>query len=376
MDFDIVIIGGGVIGLSAAAELCDGKKNVLLIERHPSFGNETSSRNSEVIHAGIYYPTGSLKAKLCVAGNKSIYEWCNKYNVPHNRIGKYIIAVNSDEAEELDNIYQRAKNNGVENIRYASISELNREEPNIKAYSALFSPDTGIIDSHSLMQSFEFKAMKNDCNFAYKHTVVGINKIPDGYEMEIIAPDGEHLIISTNIVINAAGLDSDLIAEMSGIDIDEHKYRLHYCRGHYFRIKSIKKNLVHHLIYPVPQKNVSGLGIHVTVELNGELKLGPDTEYLYRRVQDYSVSEDLQDKFYRAASSYLSGLDYNDIYPDQSGIRPKLQAKGEPFRDFVIAEESDKGLPGLINLIGIESPGLTCCLEIAKMVREMIGEKK
>ncbi len=372
MDFDIVIIGGGVIGLSAAAELCDGKKNVLLIERHPSFGNETSSRNSEVIHAGIYYPTGSLKAILCVSGNKSIYEWCNKNNVPHDRIGKYIIAVNSDEAEELDNIYQRAKNNGVENIRYASISELNREEPNIKAYSALFSPDTGIIDSHSLMQSFEFKAMKNDCNFAYKHTVVGINKIPDGYEMEIMAPDGEHLNISTNIVINAAGLDSDLIAEMSGIDIVEHKYRLHFCRGHYFRIKSIKKNLVHHLIYPVPQKNGSGLGIHITVELNGELKLGPDTEYLDKRVQDYSVSEDLQDKFYRAASSYLSGLDRNDIYPDQSGIRPKLQAKGEPFRDFIIAEESDKGLPGFINLIGIESPGLTCCLEISKMVSGMI----
>lgn len=372
MEFDIVIIGGGVIGLSVAAKICNGQKNVLLIERHPSFGNETSSRNSEVIHAGIYYPTGSLKAKLCVAGNKSIYEWSKKHNVPHNRIGKYIIAVNKEEAEELDNIFQRAKNNGVENIRYATISELKSEEPNIKAYSALFSPDTGIIDSHTLMQSLEFEAMNNDCNFAYKHTVSRISKAQNGYEIEIIAPDGEQLIISTNIVINAAGLDSDLIAEMSGIDIDEHKYRLHYCRGHYFRIKSIKKNLVRHLIYPVPQKNGSGLGIHITVELNGELKLGPDTEYLEKRVQDYSVSEELQSKFYMAASSYLKGLDYNDIYPDQSGIRPKLQAKGEPFRDFVISEESDKGLPGFINLIGIESPGLTCCLEIAKMVRGMI----
>lgn len=375
MDFDIVIIGGGVIGLSIAAEICDSNKNVLLIERHPSFGNETSSRNSEVIHAGIYYPTGSLKAKLCVAGNKSIYEWCEKNKVPHRRIGKYIIAVNSEESEELENIYQRAKNNDVENIRPASISELNREEPNVKAYSALFSADTGIIDSHSLMQSLEFKAIENDCNFAWKHTVKGIKKVDNGYELEISAPDGEAIIIYANIIINAAGLDSDLIAEMPGINIDEHKYRLHYCRGHYFRIKSVKKNLVNHLIYPVPQKNVSGLGIHVTVELNGELKLGPDTEYLDERVQDYSVRGELQDKFYRAASSYLSGLDYNDIYPDQSGIRPKLQAKGEPFRDFIISEESNKGLPGFINLIGIESPGLTCCLEIAKMVKEMINSR-
>ncbi len=372
MDFDIVIIGGGVIGLSIAAEISNGNYNILLIERHTSFGNETSSRNSEVIHAGIYYPTNSLKAKLCVQGNKSIYDWCEKFNVPHKRIGKYIIAVNKEEAEELENIYQRAKNNGVENIRHASVSELKKEEPNVKVYSALFSPDTGIIDSHSLMQSFELKALEKDCNFAWKHTVVGINRNAKGYDIKILAPDGEMLTITTNVLINAAGLDSDLIAEMAGIDIDGHRYRLHYCRGHYFRIKSIKKNLVNHLIYPVPQKNVSGLGIHVTVELNGELKLGPDTQYLDERIQDYSVPEELQDKFFRAASSYLSGLDYNDIYPDQSGIRPKLQGKGDSFRDFVISEESDKDLPGLINLIGIESPGLTCCLEIAKMVKDMI----
>ncbi|MCX7736374.1 MAG: NAD(P)/FAD-dependent oxidoreductase [Candidatus Kapabacteria bacterium] len=372
MDFDIVIIGGGVIGLSVAAELSDGKNNVLLIERHPSFGNETSSRNSEVIHAGIYYPKDSLKAKLCVPGNESLYEWCHKYNVPHKKIGKYIIAVNKDEADELENIYQRAKNNGVEKIRPASISELKKEEPYVKAYSALFSPDTGIIDSHSLMQSLEFKASENDCNFAWKHTVNGIIKLNDGYEVNIIAPDGEPLSITTKIIINAAGLDSDLIAQMVGIDIDKYKYRLHYCRGHYFRIKSSKKYLVHHLIYPVPQKNSSGLGIHVTVELNGELKLGPDTQYLDERVQNYTVPEELQDKFYQAASSYLTGLDYNDIYPDQSGIRPKLQGKGEPFRDFIIAEEKDKGFPGFINLIGIESPGLTCCLEIAKMVKGFI----
>lgn len=372
MDFDIVIIGAGVIGLACAAELSDKKKNVLVVERHNSFGKETSSRNSEVIHAGIYYPTDSLKAKLCVAGNKSLYQWCEKYNVPHRRIGKYIIAVNEEEAEELENIYLRAKNNGVERIRPASLNELLSEEPNVKAYSALFSPDSGILDSHSLMQSLEFKALENDCNFAWKHTVSGITKLNEGFELEIIAADGENIIITAKYIINAAGLDSDLIASIAGIDIDKHKYRLNYCRGHYFRIKSAKKSLVSHLIYPVPQKNVSGLGIHVTVELNGELKLGPDTHYLEKREQNYSVPEELQEKFYQAATSYLSGLDYNDIYPDQSGIRPKLQGKGEPFRDFVISEESEKGLPGLINLIGIESPGLTCCLEIAKMVSKLI----
>lgn len=367
MDYDIVIIGAGAVGLACAAMLSE-KYSVLVIERHESFGQETSSRNSEVIHAGIYYPTGSLKANLCVPGNKSIYDWCARYNVPHNRIGKYIIAVTQDEEEKLEKLYQQAIANGVDGIHHVSMSDFKIIEPNVKATTALWSPSTGIMDTHSLMQSYEFVALNNGCDFAWKHELKGISKIDGGYSLSIIDPDGGEALIQSPIVINAAGLDCDTVAEMAGIDIYKEHYDIQFCRGHYFRIAPGKKNLVNHLIYPVPPNDALSLGIHVTIELNGQLKLGPDTQYLTQRVQDYNVAPTLQDKFYKAASRYLNMLEYNDITPDQSGIRPKLQKAGEPFRDFIIKEESDKGLPGLINLIGIESPGLTCSLEIGKYV--------
>ncbi|MDQ1265917.1 MAG: hypothetical protein QG635_1069 [Bacteroidota bacterium] len=372
MDYDAVIIGGGVVGLACAARLSERNLRLLLLERHPSFGRETSSRNSEVIHAGIYYPKDSLKAKLCVPGNRSLYKWCEQKNIPHKRIGKYIVAVNHSEKEELENIFQRAKNNGVENIIHASLNRIKSDEPNVKAVAGLWSPDTGIVDSHSLMASFAENARLNGCDFAWKHKVSGINPIGNGYELDILDPENSPCKITTQYIINSAGLDSDLIAEMAGIDIDLAGYRIHFCRGHYFRIVPSKKGLVKHLIYPAPNKKLSYLGIHLTLELSGELKLGPDVEYLPERIQDYRVPENLREQFYIAVSTYLTGLDIDDIYPDQSGIRPKLQTEGGDFRDFIIKEESEKGLPCFINLIGIESPGLTSCLEIARIVNDYL----
>jgi L-2-hydroxyglutarate oxidase LhgO len=372
MDYDIAIIGAGVIGLACASQLAEKGKSVLVIERHSSFGWEISSRNSEVIHAGIYYPKDSLKARLCVTGNHSLYEWCESKNVPHIRIGKYIVAVTKSEEEELDNIYNRAVGNGVIGLIRIPFDEVRQNEPNITCSSALWSKDTGIIDSHKLMESFAEDARSKNCDLAYKHSLNGIIKINDGYELEILDPGGMPCHISAAVVINAAGLDSDTVAEMAGIDVEKAGYRLHYCRGHYFRVVSSKRDLVSHLIYPVPHKNIRDLGIHVTIELGGEIKLGPDVQYLTDRRQDYRVPNNLHKDFYHAASRYLMNLQYDDIYPDQAGIRPKLQVEGGDFRDFVIKEESDKGLPGFINLIGIESPGLTCCIEIAKMVDEML----
>ncbi len=372
MDYDFVIIGAGVIGLACAEKISKLGHSCLVIERNPGFGWETSSRNSEVIHAGIYYPQNSLKAKLCVSGNRSIYEWCVKYDIPHRRIGKFIIAVDENEEFEVEQIFENAKRNGVDGIRKVSLFDFEKAEPNIKAKSAIFSKDTGIIDSHKFMASLEELAKKSGTDFAYKHKVVNIEKSNQGYELEIIDPFGENCRISANYIINAAGLDCDTISELAGINVDKACYRLQYCRGHYFKLNSAKRNMVNHLIYPVPNKSLSGLGIHVTIDMAGDLKLGPDTEFLTERTQDYTVNEHLKQKFYDAAQRYIPTLDLEDIQPDQAGIRPKLKAEKGEFRDFIIKEESDKGLPRLINLIGIESPGLTASLAIAEEVRTLI----
>jgi len=371
MDYEVVIVGGGVVGLACATELSKTFRSVLLIERHESYGRETSSRNSEVIHAGMYYPSASLKAQLCVKGNKLLYEWCEKRNVPHRRIGKYIIAVSKDEVARLDGILLQGKANGVD-IDYADMSEFHRVEPHIKAVAALWSPNTGIIDSHSLMKSFVDYSSEAGCDFAWKHELVGIDISEGGYLLAVKDSTGELFRINCRFLINAGGLDSDTIAKMAGIDIIKANYQLNYSKGHYFRISPGKSHLAKHLIYPVPLRKLEGLGIHITIDLNGGLKLGPDNSQLEGRYLDYSVPPELHEKFYTAASAYIDGLAPEDIYPDQSGIRPKLQKPGDDFRDFVISEESGKGFPGFVNLIGIESPGLTCCLSIAEKVKELI----
>jgi len=373
MDYEAIVIGAGVVGLAVATRLSESM-SVLLIERHPSFGRETSSRNSEVIHAGIYYTKDSLKAKLCVEGNKMLYEWCENHDVPHKRIGKYIVAVNDEDCDGLNNIMRKAQLNNVEIIEFADMDRLKSEEPYVIAKAALWSPNTGIIDTHSLMASFEKVSIDNGVDFAYNHSVYRIEKIDDGYEVFVNGPENEEFRVKANKVINSAGLDSDIIAMRAGIDIDKEKYRLYYSRGHYFRIIPGKNYLVSHLIYPVPPKNLSNLGIHITVELDGSLKLGPDVEWLNNRRQEYNVSELLHNKFFQSVSWYLKDLEYDDIFPDQSGIRPKLHKEGGEWRDFIIKEESDKGLPDFVNLIGIESPGLTCCLSIAKYVQMLLNK--
>lgn len=371
-DYDILIIGGGVIGLASAAILGEAGYSLLLIERHGSFAFETSSRNSEVIHAGIYYPQDSLKAKLCVPGNISLYEWSEKHNVPFKKIGKFIIATNDQEAEKLDSIFINGKQNGVNKLQKVTKDHVLKKEPHIKLKEAIFSPDTGIIDTHKLMQSFVDHAEKFDVDLAWKHTVKNIEYTGNSYSAEIMDPNADIHKIKVNSIINSAGLESDMIAQNAGIDIDKNNYRLNYCRGHYFRITPGKKHLAKRLIYPVPPDHNESLGIHITPDISGELRLGPDTMYLDERVQDYTVPMDLKQKFYESVSTYLDGIQPDDLYPDQSGIRPKLQKKGEPPRDFVIKNEADEGLPGLINLIGIESPGLTSSIEIAKYIKNLL----
>ncbi len=371
----ILIIGAGAVGLAIAAGLSNKYKNIIVIERHPFFGNETSSRNSEVIHAGIYYPPNSLKAKLCVAGNRLLYDWCRAYNVSHKRIGKYIVAVNQSELDALNNLYQNAIINGVDGIFKLNKSEISEAEPNIKAAAALFSPSTGIVNSHELMYSFEMVAKKNGADFAYNHTVIGIKRINEGYEISVNDTNRNTSKIICDVVINSAGLDSDTIAALAGINVVNSNYQLTYCKGHYFRLKPSKSTetaYVKRLIYPVPPADMSYLGIHLTLELNGEIKLGPDVEWLSGRQKDYSFPTNLKDKFFESANKFLKGISTDNLFPDQTGIRPRLTTQNGGFRDFIIKEETEKELPGFINLIGIESPGLTSCLEIAKLVESYI----
>ena len=365
MDTDVVVIGAGVVGLACARELAARGRDVLLIERHERFGVETSSRNSEVVHAGIYYPAGSLKARLCVRGNRSLYAWCASHGVPHARLGKLIVATSADEEPKLEQILQQALANDVTTLRPLTAAEVRGIEPHVRATRGIWSPDTGIVDSHQLMASLLADAQARGITVALRHEVVGAQPAPGGYRLTARS-DAETTTLEARSVVNAAGLDADSVAALPGLDVERCGYRQHYARGHYFRVHPRKQGLARHLVYPAP--STTHLGIHVTFDLAGGMRLGPDLEYLPGRTQDYEVPERLRAVFLTAASRYLEGLELEDLAPDLAGIRPKLQAPGAPQRDFVIREESARGLPGWVNLVGIESPGLTCCLEIATMV--------
>ena len=370
MDVDAVVIGAGVVGLACARELATAGHDVLLMERHERFGVETSSRNSEVLHAGIYYPPGSLKATLCARGNAGLQAWCAAHQVPYRRLGKLIVATDAGEEAKLAGILERAEANGVHSLRALAPAEIRTVEPHVRATAALWSPDTGIVDSHLLMARLLADAEGAGCAAAWRHTLVGVDVIPDGYRVTAATEGGEETGVTARRVVNSAGLDADRVAALAGFDLDACGYRLHYARGHYFRVHPRRQHLASHLIYPTPIHG--GLGIHVTLDLAGGLRLGPDVEYLPERTQDYAVPEALRERFHGAVSRYLEGLEPADLSPDLAGIRPKLQAPDEDFRDFVIREESDRGRPGWVNLVGIESPGLTCALEIGTMVRESL----
>jgi L-2-hydroxyglutarate oxidase LhgO len=369
MDFDVAIVGAGVVGLACAERMARAGRSAVLIERHGRFGQETSSRNSEVIHAGIYYPRGSRKARLCVAGNRSLYAWCAAHGVRHARVGKYIVAAAAAEEPELAAILERGRANGVANLAHVTEARLAREEPNVAATAALFSPDTGIVDSHGLMQSLLDSARARGLDVAFRHLLRGVEQIAGGFRLQLEDPEGAPSNVAAAQVVNAAGLESDAVAALAGVDVDLAGYRLRYVKGRYARVN--RPGFVRHLVYPVPPPSLLGLGVHTTVQLDGGIRLGPDAEVLPGRSIDYAVPDEIVPRFHAAASRYLRGLREEDLAPDQSGVRPKLSVAG-PAADFVIAEESARGLPGWVNLVGIESPGLTCALEIAAEVEQLL----
>jgi len=365
---DIIIIGSGSVGLSIAAELSKKQKDIVVIERNPSFGQETSSRNSEVIHAGIYYPKDSLKLKTCLEGNRLLYEFCVHNKIPHKRLGKLIIATNKDEVKDLEKLYTLGRDNGACGLKLLSKADIKRMEPGINAQAAIYSPSTGILDTHSFMRSLAGSFEKAGGQIAYNSEVAAIVKTPGGYEVTVTDSQKDNFTLNSNVVINSAGLNSDKIAALVGLDKAE--YKLKYCKGDYFRLSHSKKAGIKHLVYPVPKESGSGLGIHLTLDLTGSVRLGPDDEYVEKI--DYKIDPSKAKLFYESVKSFLPFIDLNHITPDTSGIRPKLQGEGEGFRDFVIRHEDACGFPGFINLIGIESPGLTASLSIAKMVAKSL----
>ena len=363
MDCDIAIIGAGVIGLAIASELADNQLNIYIVEKNESHGLGISSRNSEVIHAGIYYPPGSLKAKLCVKGREMLYEACEAHNIPCRKIGKLIIATTTRENSQVEQLFLNARENGNLSVSLLRQDKVRQMEPNVNAVSAVYSPNTGIINAHALMDYYLLDAKAKGADIVYGTEVVEIEKIAAGYKVATLNRDGERFEFESETVINAAGLYADRVAGMIG-----KYYTHHYCKGDYFSINNVKKGTVQRLIYPIPEENHVGLGVHLTLDLQGRMKLGPDATYIDKE-ERYKVDATKKEQFYEAASKFLPFLRLDDISPDMSGIRPKLQGYGEGFHDFVISED----LPGFVNLIGIESPGLTAAPAIARHVKKLLS---
>lgn len=362
---DITIIGTGVVGLAVASEVARRNRNVYVLEKNETFGREASSHNSGVIHAGIYYPTDSLKAGLCVEGNRMLYELCGRCGIPHCCTGKLIVAVSEDEVAQLELLRERGWRNGAEGLRMISRKQLKSLEPDVDGVAALFSPSTGIVDAHALMRYYIAIAQDTGAHIAFNAEVVAIERDNDGYRVSV-KDDSGAFSITSNVVINCAGLNSDKIAVMAGIDIDSAGYRLHYCKGEYFNVSGGKSKKINHLIYPVPLPKVTGVGIHATLDMDGRMLLGPSAEYVDR--VEYAMDDRNQRLFYESAKPFLPFIEYEDLAPEMAGVRPKLQGPGDDIRDFVICEEGDQGLQGFIDLIGIESPGLTASPAIAKYV--------
>ena len=359
----IVVIGAGIVGLAVAAKISEKNQGVYILDKNARFGQETSSHNSGVIHSGIHYPHGSLKAQLCVEGNRMTYELCEKHGVPYKRLGKLTVAVEEEETDELEKLMRQGEANGVEDLRMLEKEEVKRLEPNVEVERALCSPSTGIVEPDELMNHFYAEAQKNGALSVPKTEVTKIRKISGEYEIGGTSVN-EEFTIRAGAVINCAGLYSDKMASMTGLDIDQLGYRLHYCKGDYFRLSGTP--LVKMLVYPVPKG--PGLGVHLTPDMAGGVRLGPNAYY----VSDISYEVESGEKEFReGVRRFLPSIVEHQVQVDSAGVRPKLQGPGEGFRDFVIKHEGDKGLFGFINLIGIESPGLTAAPAIAEFVSRM-----
>ena len=366
---DVLIVGAGVVGLSVAERLSRAPRRIVVVERNDAFGRETSSRNSEVIHCGMYYGPQMQKTTLCVRGNPLLYETCTRAGIPHRKTGKLVVAVDSSEEAALEALLQRGTGNGVPGLRLVGSRELADLEPSVGGTRALCSPESGIVDSHALMSYLYETARSRGVTFGFGCAARTVTKAGAGYEVDLVDSDGGPLVLRSACVVNSAGLGSDRIAQSAGIDVEAAGYRIHPAKGEYFRVASRHRGRLSHLVYPVPSD--SHLGAHAVLGLDGSLKIGPNS--IPGSLDDYTVDPSHGPEFFRKAVRFLPFLEPADLTPDMAGLRPKLAPLCEPLRDFVIREESDRGLPGLVNLVGMESPALTSCIAIAEVVEGLLG---
>ena len=369
---EVVVIGAGVVGLAVARALALAGRNVIILEKNMHIGMETSARNSEVIHAGIYYPQGSLKATLCVAGRELLYDFCQSHGVGHKRLGKLIVATHAGQEAQLAALAARAAANDVNDLKPLGKAEIATLEPELSVISALFSPSTGIIDSHAYMLALLGDAEAAGANLVQNATVNAVAWEGADYRLAI-DNEGERLTLQTHLLINSAGLWAPGIARrIEGLDA-QFAPSTFLAKGNYAALTV--KSPFRHLIYPVPEPG--GLGVHLTLDMGGAARFGPNVEWLATDDPadiDYTVTPDLPARFAPLIAAYWPKIEVDMLAPGYSGVRPKVGGPKDPNADFRIDGPQTHGLPGLVNLFGIESPGLTASLAIADKVEGMLRD--
>lgn len=359
---DTVVIGAGVIGLACARAMAQGGHDVMLAEQDTAIGQHTSSRNSEVIHAGLYYPHGSLKAQLCTAGRAQLYRYCTERGIPHQRIGKLLVAVDAADADRLAALQRHAAGNGV-TLPWLDQATLREREPALQAHAALLSPDTGIIDSHALMQALLADAEQSGAQLALASPIQAGRVCPDGIVLQL----AEGYEVLAQRVVNAAGLWAPALAtQLDGVP-RETVPTPYFARGVYFALQG--RNPFSQLIYPLPE--AGGLGTHLTLDLAGQARFGPDVAWIDG--VDYTVDANRVARFYPSIRRWWPGLPDGALLPAYSGVRPKIVPPGAADGDFIIQGPAQHGVPGLVNLYGIESPGLTASLALAERVAALLA---
>ena len=362
---ECIVIGAGVVGLAVARALALRGREVIVLERHDVIGSEVSSRNSGVIHAGLYYPNGSLKARACVAGKHALYEFCVSHGVAHARTGKLVVATESDQLDAMDALMERARRNGVEDLVRLGPQEVRELEPEVRCTGALLSPSTGIIDVHEYMLALEGDAEANGAMVALESPCLGGALRDDGIRIDVGGDEPVSLV--SDVVVNAAGLGAQGVARSIEGLAPTNVPPLHYAKGNYFHLTG--RSPFRHLVYPMPSD--AWLGVHVGLDLGNRCRFGPDLHWV--DALDYDVDTSRIESFYASIRRYYPALRDGALLPDYTGIRPKIYGPGETAPDFVIQGRETHGIDGLVNLFGIESPGLTSSLAIAEEVAALVS---
>jgi L-2-hydroxyglutarate oxidase LhgO len=363
---DAVVVGAGVIGLACARALAAKGLETVILESNKTFGQGISSRNSEVIHAGIYYPSRTLKAQLCVRGRHALYAYCEAKGIPHRKCGKLIVSNSPEQEKKLTELFNQATANGVTDVKLISAQQAMELEPALSCSAALLSPSTGIVDSHALMSALLWDAQSMGASLAVCSSLVGAKALDDGYVIQVKSND-DVVEIQSSILINAGGLYAPYLATKIHNLNPSLLPKTHLAKGSYFSLSG--RSPFSRLIYPLPDQG--GLGVHLTIDIGGQARFGPDVEWVQEL--DYEVDSKKSAFFYSSIRSYWKDIPGDALHPAYSGIRPKIVGKGEADADFLIQGPQEHGCKGLVNLFGIESPGLTSCLSISDLVVNKLG---